>query len=91
MPAIFKYYKVSVDIWPTKLISEWGPIIHIGTGRDRNEHGDKNPAIFFKPNKTSLYISSSVNENANYGYDSLQIPLKNWTTVSVQQEKAQFL
>ena len=90
MPAIFKYYKISFDIWPTTIIAEMGPILKIETGKAKNEQGDKHPAIFFHPNTLSLHISSSVNRNANNGYDTIPIALKTWTTVSVQQIKAQF-
>ena len=80
-------YQVSVDIYPIKTVSGWSNVYHIGKGLNLDNYGDRNPAIFFISGTTEMHIASSINGNKNYVYDSQPIPLKEWTTVSVKQEK----
>ena len=92
MPTIFENYKVSVEICPIETIEGFTSVLHVGKGRNEAVAGDRNPAIFFlgTSGTTTMQISTHANGNLNYVVN-LIIPIKQWSTVVIQQEKEKFL
>ena len=92
MPTIFENYKVSVEICPIETIEGWTSVLHVGKGQNEAVAGDRNPAIFFlgTSGTTTMQISTHANGNLNYVVN-LIIPIKQWSTVVIQQEKEKFL
>ena len=92
MPTIFENYKVFVEIFPMEPIEGWTSVLHVGKGRNEAVAGDRNPAIFFKGtgDNTTMQIATHANGNLNYVVN-LIIPIKQWSTVVIQQEKEKFL
>ena len=92
MPTIFENYKVSVEICPIETIEGFTSVLHVGKGRNEAVAGDRNPAIFFYGNRgsTEMRIGTYANGNLNYVVN-LIIPIKQWSTVVIQQEKEKFL
>ena len=93
MPTIFENYKVSVEICPIETIEGFTSVLHVGKGRNEAVAGDRNPAIFFYGNRgsTEMRIGTYANGNLNYAVRNLIIPMKQWSTVVIQQEKEKFL
>ncbi|NDB82827.1 MAG: hypothetical protein EB127_08810 [Alphaproteobacteria bacterium] len=64
-------YTLSFDITPNALVQSWGSILHFTTGEDSGTPGTRVPAIFFKPNSTSLYVRFDTISGRDGGFDGI--------------------
>ena len=64
--------------------SQWRNIIHItNTNRDCCGIGDRVPAVWIVPNRTSLHITNSTPTRGNETFDTAQIPMGRDTLVTI--------
>ena len=80
------YYELSFDIKPFGYKGIVSSIMRITTGSDKEVTGDRNPAIFFKTDSTQLYICSAINTNKNFCFNSVHLPLFEWSNVKISQD-----
>ena len=85
IPVLHKDWSVSVEVNPSGTISDWSTILRVGIGGDIGVYGDRTPTLFFSAGTTSLYVTSSVNNNRNYYYDTGVFPINTWTKLDVSQ------
>ena len=78
-------WSVSFEIKPTGIVSRWANIIHATLGRDNKRYGDRNPAVWFRPNTRRLHICSAVSGNKNRCYNSASLPKNKFTRVLIRQ------
>ena len=84
--SLGKEYIVSFEVYPISLYSNWTNVIHLTTGGDWENFGDRNPAVFFHPNTSILHIASAINNDLNRVFDTAPIPLKQWSSIEISQQ-----
>ena len=78
-------WRVSLQLKPTSYLDIHTFSVHLTIGGDKEEYGDRTPAIKFNPGKGML-IDSAVNGDKKYG-TMTDLPLVNtWTAILVSQE-----
>merc|ERR1711937_1127457 len=83
-------WTVSFSLYPTAVSSSLTNIVHLSTGYNDVNYGDKILAVYFLPNTQHLRFDSDINANYgySYSYNSSDIPLNQWTNVTVSQTYA---
>jgi len=83
-------WTVSFSLYPTGVSSSLTNIVHLSTGYNDVNYGDKVLAVYFLPNTQHLRFDSDINANYgySYSYNSSDIPLNQWTNVTVSQTYA---
>lgn len=81
----YKQWSVSLEIYPSGILSGWSSILHVGTGGDYGVYGDRNPGIWFTSGTTKLHIACAVNGDRSYPKETDAIPLNEWTKVDIAQ------
>ena len=84
--SLAKEFTVSFEVYPTSLYSNWTNVIHLTTGGNVENFGDRNPAVFFLPNKNNLHIASAIDNESNSIFDTACIPLKQWSSIEISQQ-----
>ena len=75
-------YSITFICKLTVLNSDWGNIFHVSnTGKDCCGDGDRNPALWFIPRSTNLYLRFSTDSNANDGFESINGLILNTETL----------
>ena len=89
LPTLFKQWSISFHIMPLGInpLKENTNILHIGTGGNWHQYGDRSPAIYFHPLTTEMHIYSAINGNKNFHckFTASLIPMNEWTRVEVSQ------
>lgn len=91
IPVLSPYYILSFDIKPLAKTHGWSNIIHV-TNRDNvGQYGDRTPAIFLfgSPTKWLLIIYSAINGKTPGWRYSLELPLKKFSNIRVEQQPSQ--
>ena len=86
-------YRVSLDIYPLDQVDGISSVLRIGQGGNFEKYGDQNPAIFFNNTfgQSSISIKSSINGFSNFEVILPGIPVKEWTSVVIDQSQKKFL
>ena len=86
LPTLFKQWIVTLDIMPIGLVKNvYSNILHMGTGGEKENYGDRTPAIYCFRNQTTLRIVSAINGVTSYPFISSPLPMHKWTRVEVSQ------
>ena len=88
LPTFYKQWSISVNIMPIGILTgenEWGNILRVGLGGDREEYGDRTPAIWFTPSTTKMSIYSAINGDSEYFIETDPIPINAWAWVEMSQ------
>lgn len=81
------YYDLSFDIKPVGVVSDLSSIIRVTAPDGGNvNNGDRNPALFFFPDSTSLTFCSAVNGNPSYCWNYSPLPLNTYTSIRITQQ-----
>ena len=88
LSSVDKLYSVSFELFVTKHTSaEWRNIVHLTTGGNYGQLGNRIPAVWLRKGNL-LYIYSSVNDNKDYvyAYDEPMIEGR-WYRIEIDQVK----
>ena len=77
-------YFVSFGLSITKHTPEWRNVIHLSRGSENSEYGDRVPAVYITPDN-KLEISSGVNGNKAFGFQSGQLVVNQWYQIQIEQ------
>ena len=90
LPTLGKVWRLSFFINPTSFTyNGWTNIIHLTSGGNRGNSGDRTPAIFFHPDR-GFSVHSDVNGNPNFKPEKFKpppAPIGEWTLIVVSQMK----
>ena len=87
VPTWGKDWKVSFNLKLTgKIGNRWGSIIHFTTGGNNNKYGNRIPAVWTIPGKTSLHFCSAINGNKNKYFNSRPIKLNRFVKIRIEQK-----
>ena len=86
IPILGKAYKVSLDLTLFAGRKSWANILHLTRGNDASTYGDRVPAIWTKPDDTKLHITSAVNGNRNYIFDTKDMPVNQKIHIEIEQK-----
>ena len=85
-PTYFSEFDVKFQIRPYGKIRQWASILHVTRGRNHGRHGDRVPAVWFRPNTNRLHICTTLNNHPNYCYNSAPLPTNRYTSVHIRQK-----
>ncbi|XP_066913716.1 uncharacterized protein [Clytia hemisphaerica] len=85
MEMMLPVYMVSFHVRPLVVQKNLTNILHFTTGGDDGQHGQRNPAVFFKPGSTALSICTSLNDNPNFCITTPPLELHKQTSAVIVQ------
>ena len=89
LQSLGQTWRISFQFYPSNYNSKgWTSLLHLTTGGDLRTYGERTPAIFFHPSY-GMVTASAINGNPNYWKSlNIQIPLSQWSTIVLSQEKS---
>ena len=84
LPSLKTQWRVSLLFKPTSYPG-WTSCLHLTIGGDKEQYGDRTPAIIFEPGK--MGIASAINGDLGLKYKTADLPIVHtWTAIQVVQE-----
>ncbi|XP_065679558.1 uncharacterized protein LOC100201038 isoform X2 [Hydra vulgaris] len=88
IPRLDKEFILSFDVKPLSYVPEWTNIIHLTTGSNCGNLGDRVPGVWFHEcGDGSLYIATPVNGDPNHSLVTSPLPLNHWTSIEISQHR----
>ncbi|XP_066914473.1 uncharacterized protein [Clytia hemisphaerica] len=84
--TLLRGYSLTFEIKPISVLPGWRSVLHGTIGGDHGKYGDRIPGIWFHHStQHALWICSAVNGNSNRCVKTGQLPLSQYTQITVQQ------
>ena len=85
IPRLSTEWSVSFDVTLSAINADWVNLFHFTIGENAKKHGDRTPAVFQPPHKTSLVIALSIGFNNNYQIPTQDLGLNMKHHVEIDQ------
>ncbi|XP_065672703.1 uncharacterized protein LOC105845300 isoform X5 [Hydra vulgaris] len=84
--SLEKAYTVSFKLKPSIYSKGLKSIIHLTIGEDNGQYGERTPAVFFHEDGSGrLTISSAINGDGSYSFNSEPLSLNEWSSIRISQ------